>query len=268
MPVSVARKQVKSSKLPWGLTCWKDFFAPRSIWNTRESTRLCKSIEHQLEDSWQVSMISTSDSCNIQSQVRRPSSHEGAGPQIPTAHWTPKIYHWRTICVWSKKLCKVVQTTLKTHLMKGLFWTVEQWKGTREHETVQKHWTSIGGFLASFNDLNRWFLQHPKSGKKAFISWRSTSSNTHCALNSLDLSLKNREKWRNKSQCPRNPFLTSSNDQSTAQVRIVNTPSVDLGEKYYMLVFLLGKTSKPDLLGSQAIWLKPLKGTIFWEALK
>ena len=95
-----------------------------------------------------------------------------------------------------QKLCKVVQTTLKTHLMKGLFWTVEQWKGTREHETVQKHWTSIGGFLASFNDLNRWFLQHPKSGKKAFISWRSTSSNTHCALNSLDLSLKNREKWR------------------------------------------------------------------------
>ena len=90
--VSEARKQVKSSKLPWWLTWWrlmKSLSCLHGIWKERESTRLRRSLEYQLEDSWQVSVISTNDSCNAESQLKRPSSHEGARSQIPTLRWTP-----------------------------------------------------------------------------------------------------------------------------------------------------------------------------------
>ena len=35
-------------------------------------------------------------------------------------------------------------------------------------------------------------LQQPKSSEKAFISWSSWSSNTHCTLNSPNLSLEDK----------------------------------------------------------------------------
>ena len=150
-------------------------------------------------------MISTGDSCNIQSRVRRPSSHKGARSQIiyPLPVELPKsIVGGQYASVWSKTLCKLMQTTLKTHLMKGLFWTVEQWKGTREHDTVEKPWTSsIGRFLKRFNDLHTCNVQ--SRVRRPLSHGGGPSSNTHCALNSLDLSLKNRERWRNKSQCPK-----------------------------------------------------------------
>ena len=137
---------------------------------------------------WQVILKYFQTSKN---RAGRVPSHEPEGSRIPTAHWTPQLYPQRKKCHSLEQNNK--SSRANNHgasLGQGLFWPMEHLKRTREHETVDKHWTSIGGFLTSSKDLNKTFLQHPKSGKKAFISWRSRSSNTHCPLNSPNPSLE------------------------------------------------------------------------------
>ena len=62
-------------RLPWkGLLDEKTFFAPLRVWKARESTRLRRSLEHQLEDPSKVSMISTSDTCYVRQSSRMRST--------------------------------------------------------------------------------------------------------------------------------------------------------------------------------------------------
>ena len=155
----------------------------------RESTRLWRSLEHQLEDSWKGSMISTSDTCYVQHSRRRSISwsRRSSNTYCPLNSPNLKLKKiWKNVSVWSKKTSKVVQTTLGTHLMKGLFCPVEHAKGTREHETVEKPWTSNQledswqvGMISTSDTCN---VQPSK--EKAFISRSSRASNTHCPLNS------------------------------------------------------------------------------------
>ena len=61
-------------RLPWGLTWWRASFEPWSSGKVRESTRLRRSLEHQLEDPSKVSMISTSDTCYVRQSSRMRST--------------------------------------------------------------------------------------------------------------------------------------------------------------------------------------------------
>ena len=74
--------------------------------------------QHQVEDFWQVCMISANDTLAPSSSgVERVPSHELAGPGIPAAHWTPAIYHQMETCNQSKakNYVKPSDNTVQTH---------------------------------------------------------------------------------------------------------------------------------------------------------